>query len=211
MSLPPPPPPFRRYLVPMGREKEQRRKGRWSLRAFVARGLRSHTLPRAKAVSDESLQASGTLSDSVPATPQSAAGAANASIEAVGAAAEAAALTAETLGSQALPAVWAGAASGLEGLEGKSLMVQVVQARRLRPADSNGLSDPYCVVKVGPVGGMLGMRCVRANLGTPCWPGRVALCTGLAALCRLRAKHPARPAAAGGRSQGQQQDCVEDA
>ncbi|PSC71573.1 pollen-specific SF21-like [Micractinium conductrix] len=137
------------YLVPMGREKEQRRKGRWSLRAFVARGLRSHTLPRAKAVSDESLQASGTLSDSVPATPQSAAGAANASIEAVGAAAEAAALTAETLGSQALPAVWAGAASGLEGLEGKSLMVQVVQARRLRPADSNGLSDPYCVVKVG--------------------------------------------------------------
>ncbi|KAI3436798.1 hypothetical protein D9Q98_006208 [Chlorella vulgaris] len=34
-------------------------------------------------------------------------------------------------------------------LLGKNLVVQVLQARRLQAADSNGYSDPYCVVRVG--------------------------------------------------------------
>lgn len=41
------------------------------------------------------------------------------------------------------------AAAAAHPLAGRSLVVQMLGARRLRAADSNGLSDPYVVVKVG--------------------------------------------------------------
>lgn len=47
------------------------------------------------------------------------------------------------------PTVAGGLQEG-QGSGGRSLMVQVIGARRLRAADSNGFSDPYCVVRVGP-------------------------------------------------------------
>lgn len=58
----------------------------------------------------------------------------------------------------------AGAASGSGP---RCLMVQVIAARKLRAADSNGLSDPYCLVKVWT--GLGALRCWNSTVCSRCW------------------------------------------
>lgn len=76
----------------------------------------------------------------------------------------------------------------------RALMVQVIQARRLRAADSNGLSDPYCVVKVRWCGGGAGLgRLLHAAAAVP-QPARPSCCR---AGGRAQVGHPYRAEDAG--------------
>jgi hypothetical protein len=131
------------------RAGKKSKKGKWSLKSLFASNLRSMTLPRnpselapgqhtPSSSPQAAAPAAGTLP--LPATPPAARQPASP---------EAAAGPAASPASP--PAAAAGAVGSSEedlGLAGRGLVVQVIQARRLRAADSNGLSDPYVIVKV---------------------------------------------------------------
>ena len=62
------------------------------------------------------------------------------------------------------------------------LTVHVVSGRGLKAQDSNGLSDPYCIVK--PWGaGKKRTRCVKHTLN-PVWDEKIVFTGGLATFCK---------------------------
>ncbi|KAL4424975.1 hypothetical protein ABPG77_002860 [Micractinium sp. CCAP 211/92] len=146
----------------MGRTPDEQRRGRWSFKALFSRGLHSKTVFRAQAskrsVSDEHAAPPAASQRSVsapkrspgsqaaspfveaPSTPSSTCSASLTST---------ATKTTENSSHDQPGTPAAAAAPEAPVLQGKSLKVHVVRARRLRAADSNGLSDPYCVVQVG--------------------------------------------------------------
>ena len=134
------------------RAGKKSKKGKWSLKSLFASNLRSNTLPR-----ELSEPAPG---QRTPASPQAAAPVAGTSpLPATPSAARQPASPAAAASPGASPA--AGVAGSSEedlGLAGRGLVVQVIQARRLRAADSNGLSDPYVIVKVSQAGGQAGRK-----------------------------------------------------
>lgn len=137
-----------------GEKKKAAGKKPGLLKRLFSSGLRSRSVGRLVASEGD-----GSASpDSPPATPATGAGAATPPFATPAAATPegqdgAAATPAASPAAAAAAATPTGSPSGAAspstfGGGAKSLMVQVIAARRLRAADSNGLSDPYCLVKV---------------------------------------------------------------
>lgn len=174
----------------MGRTPDEQRRGRWSFKALFSRGLHSKTVFRAQAskrsVSDEHAAPPAASQRSVsapkrcpgsqaaspfveaPSTPSSTCSASLTST---------ATKTTESSSHDQPGTPAAAAAPVAPVLRGKSLKVHVVRARRLRAADSNGLSDPYCVVQVRA-------QCCSVTSAVLYVPAHLSLtCQGSAWLC----------------------------
>lgn len=131
----------------MGRDGDK--KGRWSIKSLLNPGLRHRSFRDARGARGASLASLSPEPESpapaaalgAPATPPSTSPGVQQSSDAGDSGQGSAAISGS-----------AAAAAAAHPLAGRSLVVQVLQARRLRAADSNGLSDPYCVVKVGCAG-----------------------------------------------------------
>ena len=164
------------------------KKGKWSFKSLFATSLRSSTLPRdpaaaglaQRAPSSPQAAAARAAASSPPAPPQAAGQASLAAAAASSAAASPAAVAAEA----AVAAGSSGAPQAGLALAGKGLVVQVIQARRLRAADSNGLSDPYVIVKVSPA-----EKTGMPLLGDYRLLSRLALLTAAAAASAAATRH----------------------
>lgn len=133
---------------------------------LFTKGIRSRSAGRIVADAEGSPSHSSAATASVPATPHGAPAAfvtppSSPTAAEVATSGPARSDAAPAAGNAAAAASPAGAASGSGP---RSLMVQVIAARRLRAADSNGLSDPYCLVKVGARLGRLASLAHRVDL-----------------------------------------------
>lgn len=134
---------------------------------LFTKGIRSRSAGRIVADAEGSPSHSSAATASVPATPH---GVPAPFVTPPSSPTAAEVATSGPASSDAAPAAAAAAAAAspagaASGSGPHSLMVQVIAARRLRAADSNGLSDPYCLVKVGA---RLGRLASLAHLQTLC-------------------------------------------